>query len=373
MVDGQVAKKISINGRFLCRTPTGVDRYATELLRSVDGWYGSGAKETSGLTFEIVTPRRRCVHWIPRYIPIVQAGVSDGYFWEQCMLPMLRRDGLLVSLCNTGPVLAARHVVAIHDATPARIPGSFSKGFRTAYKILMPALGQTSRAVVTVSHFSAGEIQACYGVPNQKIHVIGNSGEHILRADCAPAIIDRLGLDGVPYVLAVATMAKHKNIQALLGVSRALFLRGIRVVLVGGDNQRIFGSTEAGLDLDIIRAGYVTDGELRSLYQSALCFVFPSIYEGFGIPPLEAMQLGCPVVASNTSALPEVLADAALYASPLDQDELFAQIMRINDDVPLRQRLVDAGRLRAANFRWDDSARALLRLCKGLLEGRRMP
>jgi glycosyltransferase involved in cell wall biosynthesis len=165
-------------------------------------------------------------------------------------------------------------------------------------------------------------------------------------------------------------MAKHKNIQALLGIADALADQHIQVVLVGGANQRVFGTSETSAESNIIRAGYVADGELKSLYESALCFVFPSLYEGFGIPPLEAMQMGCPVVASNAAALPEVLADAALYASPLDQAELLAQIVRIRDDAGLRQALVEAGRLRASRYQWDDSARALLSLCRDVLDGR---
>ena len=134
---------------------------------------------------------------------------------------------------------------------------------------------------------------------------------------------------------------------------------GIVLVAAGGGNARIFA--QAGdLNLDdrrLQRTGYVSDQQLRALYEGAACFVFPSFYEGFGLPPLEAMCCGCPVISSDRASLPEVCGDAALYCDPDDPATLAAQLRRLLDSDALAAELRQAGRQRAAGFTWDRAAR----------------
>jgi glycosyltransferase involved in cell wall biosynthesis len=133
---------------------------------------------------------------------------------------------------------------------------------------------------------------------------------------------------------------------------------GVKIVLAGGSNSRVFG----GKPLDhenLVLAGYVTDGELRALYERAECFLYPSFYEGFGLPPLEAMHCGCPVVVSRRASLPEVCGPAARYCDPDDSHDIANQVRTVLSSADLRRELVEAGRERAAGFSWADAASRL--------------
>lgn len=356
-------RKILINGRFLCRQPTGVERFATELLQIIDRWYANKSPEVDGIDCEILIPALPLMHWQPSHIPVTKVRPLRGHAWEQIMLARRQRYDALVSLCNTGPVLAANHVVAIHDATPMRVPESFSRAFRSIYRGLMPLLGRTAARVITVSDFSAREIQACYGISGDKIDVVENSGEHVLRVAADNSIISQLSLQEKPFALAVAANARHKNISILSTVAERLRLDNIAIVLVGSANNKVFDQFSGESADTIIRAGFVSDSELRALYEHAACFVFPSFYEGFGIPPLEAMQLGCPVLSSNSAALPEVLGDAALYVAPTDANGFSSAIKHLVEDEELRDSLSQLGYACAAKYSWATSARRLLAIC----------
>ena len=154
-----------------------------------------------------------------------------------------------------------------------------------------------------------------------------------------------------------------------IAIASAKISAGIAdVVIAGGANAKVFGDAGKDDDERIHWLGYVSDGELAALYQQAWAFVFPSIYEGFGIPPLEAMQWGCPVVAARAASIPEVCGDAALYFDPRNAGELVAALQRLAADDGLRQHLSDEGRKRAALFSWPQAARQVADVCRRALE-----
>lgn len=355
---------IFVNGRFLFRPQTGVDRYAVGILSAIDQLLRRG--EGNGLNFVLLAPKSASKpFWRPDNMRVLQAGVFHGQLWEQFSLPWLSRSGLLLSLCNTAPILKRNQVVTIHDATVVRHGTSFRLPFRLWYRILLPLISLMSRAVVTVSHFSENEIHQCYWTPLRKISVAYNGADHIGRLSPDRSIISRLGLSDRCYVLGVATHAAHKNIRALYALAPHLHDEPASVVLVGGGNNRVFTQNPDGDSekSELIVAGYVQDNELIALYERAACFVFPSFYEGFGIPPIEAMTLGCPVVASNTSAMPEVLGDAAIYFDPHNVDELVVSVKRVLQDRQLRDTLIEKGRERTKRYRWESGGREFLALC----------
>ena len=162
------------------------------------------------------------------------------------------------------------------------------------------------------------------------------------------------------YVLAVGNLAPYKNLRTLLAATTLERPLAAEVVLVGGSSSKVF--RDAGLELPtgVRLTGYVTDAQLRALYESAACFVFPSRYEGFGLPPLEAMACGCPVIASSAASIPEVCGDAALAFDCDDPRALRSQLDRLLGDPDLRARLADTGRLRAASYTWERAARGVL-------------
>jgi len=207
----------------------------------------------------------------------------------------------------------------------------------------------------------------CYGGDQRKIRVIPNSAEHMRRVNADDTVLDRLGLRSKSYILAVATRAKHKNLR-LLGELIRLYGKALPpLVIAGRANDQVFAK-EAMSTGTIITAGYVSDAELKALYQKASCFVFPSLYEGFGIPPLEAMQLGCPVVSSSASAMPEVLADSALFFEPTDVYGLYNVLREVLGDADAASALREKGLDRARQYSWTSSAEALVKLCREAVE-----
>ena len=173
------------------------------------------------------------------------------------------------------------------------------------------------------------------------------------------------------YLLAVASANPTKNLPALVEAFAALPAdAGLRLVIAGGSNAAVFGRTaRAADDARVVRAGAVSDAELKALYAHALAFVFPSLYEGFGLPPLEAMSCGCPVLASDAASIPEVCGDAALYFAPRDLPAMTAAMRRIAADAPLRDALRERGRRRLDAYTWEHGAADVLSHLSRLSDG----
>jgi glycosyltransferase involved in cell wall biosynthesis len=358
---------VSINGRFLGRSVTGVDRFAIEILSAIDRMHDRADDLISGLRFQIFVPPN-VTGVIPfRNIPVREVGRFNGQIWEQVDLPRAVGLGLLVSLCNTAPIFHGRQVVAIHDAATVAIPSAFSTSFRLWYRLLMPAIGWRALKILTPSVFSRSELSSHFGVEPEKIEIVSEGGEHILRAVANSTLLDRQELRQRPYVLAVSSQAVHKNFQLVLRAIENISNPPFDIVVAGGSNPRVFGKGGM-IQTDRIKwLGYVSDAELRTLYEGAMCFVFPSLYEGFGIPPLEAMNCGCPVIASRAASIPEVCGDAALYFDPHDPDELSRLLVRVAGDGLLRSEMVARGFQRAREFSWDKGARQLISICRGVM------
>jgi len=352
----------ALNGRFLTRQATGVDRFAIELMR---------ARHASGQPLPpawVPTPEppggtAAAVAAAAWPAPLHAVGRRQGHAWEQLELPRAAGERPLVNLCNTAPALREAQMVVIHDAASAANPGNYTFAFRTWYRVLLTALMRRSRVVATVSKFSADELQRHFGArrapagrPGAALEVIGEGGEHILRERADTDILRRLGLVGRRFVLAVGSRSPNKNFEGVLKALQRLPHADLLLVATGGQANAIFGKTSALADPRVVSAGYVSDAELRALYEHAACFVFPSFYEGFGLPPLEAMCCGCPVVVSRRASLPEVCGDAALYCDPDEPATLAAALARLLDSRELREDLAAAGRARAAAWTWARAA-----------------
>jgi glycosyltransferase involved in cell wall biosynthesis len=266
-----------------------------------------------------------------------------------------------VSLGNAAPLSKRDQVVTVHDAAVFANPRAFSLPFRVWYGVLLTGLGRVARAVITVSSFSEGELRRYCRIAEAKMRVTYPGKEHVSAVAADGEILWRHGLGRKPFVLAASSMSPNKNFRSVV---RAVELLGdaadFEVAIAGGANPKIFGRPEELLPGSVKYLGYVSDGELRALYENAACFVFPSFYEGFGLPPLEAMALGCPVVASYAASMPEVCGDAVLYCDPHDPADLAGQIRRLVGDEDLREDLSRRGLERAERFSWDRCARETL-------------
>lgn len=356
---------VCVNGRFLTRRMTGVDRFAIEVLTAIDNLIAAGDPCTRDLDIEVLVPPGNAPTRQFQAIPVKLAGRRQGTQWEQLELPRLVPKGsLLLNLCNTGPAFKREQVVVIHDAGTERMPTGFSRGFRWWYKVLMPLLGVRAKRILTVSKFSQAELSDVYHISPTKIAVLPEGAEHILRVPLEPDCLQRFQLGQRPYLLAVSSMAAHKNFQLVLDALDQIDEPPFDVAIAGGANARIFGIAGAARSDRVRWLGYVSDSELRTLYSSAIGFVFPSLYEGFGIPPLEAMACGCPVLAARAASMPEVLGDAALYFDPRDAAGLAEAMLRIAADGDLRAELVARGQRRLVQYSWEMAARRLLDECR---------
>jgi glycosyltransferase involved in cell wall biosynthesis len=355
-----VIRSIEINARFLTQPITGVQRFAVEMVRAIDRQLSASTAFRGRYRFRLIAPRHARSMDL-EHIPMIRVGRLGGHGWEQLELPARAGRRVLLNLCNTAPV-AARNVVTIHDAAVFAVPQAYSPAFRLWYRTLIPLLGRSALAIVTVSEFSRTELSRRAGIAPRRLDVVPQGCEHIKQPPADQGVFSRLPVSPGRYLLAVGSRSPHKNIGLLAAALPRLGEGTLPLVLAGGANPRVFGDTTATLDEGVHSAGYVTDGELRALYEGACCFVYPSLYEGFGIPPLEAMMCGCPVIVSRAAALPEVCGEAALYCDPRDPEDLAKSIRMLIQDPCRRDQLRRLGLERAQGFTWERASAMLLEI-----------
>jgi glycosyltransferase involved in cell wall biosynthesis len=349
---------IFINGRFLTQRVTGVQRFARETLRALDLLLAAG-RASSPFEFVVLAPRGTTAP-VLRRIRFERVGPFSGHVWEQITLPQASRGGLLLGFGPTGPLVKRRQIVTIHDASVHVVPHAFSRAFRIWYKLALPILAQRSACVMTVSNFSRSEVIRHFGARAQAVFVSGEGWEHVLRVVPNPAVLRAHGLRPQEYVLAVSSVAPHKNFDVVARSLRHLTDCHLKVVVVGATSERVFGCRERSESTPLEFLGHVDDSSLRALYENAAAFIHPSFYEGFGIPPLEAMALGCPVIASNAAAIPEVCGAGAWYFDPEDEADLARQIRRIFSSPDEREKLRRLARQQLQKHSWEACARVFL-------------
>ncbi|MFS0724093.1 glycosyltransferase family 4 protein [Paenibacillus sp. 1P07SE] len=348
---------IYINGRFLTHSITGVQRYAMELIRQMDAMIGEGDPAFAPYRFVILAPHGELQKLELTHIEQRQVGPLSGHLWEQLTLPLHTTDGFLLNLCNTAPLFKRSQAVTMHDAAVYAVPQTYSWAFKAWYKIVFRTVGMTARRIITCSEFSKQQLIKYVGIKEDKLQTIYHGKEHMLDTPIADGYTEAKGLER-PFVLAVSSMSPNKNFRAIVAALELIGDKDFDVVIAGGKSN-IFNETTPGGESSgrVHYLGYVAEEELRALYDKAACFVFPSFYEGFGLPPLEAMACGAPVIASGAASLPEVCGDAVLYCDPHDPQDIADQIRRVMGDPQLREELRAKGRAQAAKFSWSRCAR----------------
>lgn len=352
-------KSVVFNGRFLSRRMTGVDRFAYEVILAIDKLVGERNPVVAGLQFQIILPEKCDAVHLFKHLPVLRVGNHSGQTWEQWDLARAARGAFLVNLCNTAPFFVGKQLIVIHDAATVRVPHSYGRLFRLWYGALIPKLYRTSASVCTVSKFSKSDLALVYG-PREDVRVLTEGTEHITRIASDASVLVRHQLNGKPYVLAVSSLSPHKNFAAIVRAVELIGNADFEVVIAGGLNPKVFSQSRGGLPNFVRYLGYVTDVELKALYENASCFIFPSIYEGYGLPPTEAMACGCPVLSSSAASLPEVCGDAALYFDPTSPSDLCEKLKMVMSDSSLRKSLKDKGLARASNMTWATTAKDIL-------------
>ncbi|MBF0555900.1 MAG: glycosyltransferase family 4 protein [Nitrospirae bacterium] len=347
-------RDVVINARFLTQPFTGVQRYALEISRHLSG---------RDITF--VSPSGPVKTEASRGLNVLQYGSLQGHLWEQFdLLRYLKTNSnpLLFNLTQTSPYLYKPFVLTLHDISFLKNPEWYARGVRRLYSALMPGLAGKALKIITSSCFSKGEIIKYLNIQESRIEGIGGAVKEGFSEKAKEGFSAPLG----DYILAVSSLNPRKNLYNLIRAFKACRFDGIKLVVVG-DTSNVYPGSHCDLigkmiDDNIRLINYVTDEELAALYNKALFFAYPSLYEGFGIPLLEAFACKCPVMASNTSAMPEVCSDGAYYVNPYDVDSISSGLKVMVEDAALRQNLVEKATQRAAQFSWRVSAAACLKI-----------
>ncbi len=287
------------------------------------------------------------------------------HLWEQVVLPWVARRDLLVNLAGSAPAMARRQICMVHDAAVFDRPAAYTHAFVIWYRWLFRRLARRALKLLTVSSFSRERLAAHLHLDAARFGIVPNGGDHFDAVAADASVLAQHGLAGKRFLLAVGSANANKNLPALVSAFAALPPEAdLRLVIVGGRSGQVFADAASSADASdppgLLRLGAIDDAALKALYQHATALVFPSLYEGFGLPPLEAMACGCPVAAARAGATAEVCGEAALYFDPESVDEMSAAFHTLLIDAPLRERLRAAGFARVANFRWSDAAEALL-------------
>ncbi len=367
--------RIGIDARFFGGEQSkGLGRYTQKLIEYI-------AQEDNDNEYVIFVQQEAFDNWsIPNknIIPILAP-----YKWytmaEQLFMPLkihqAKVDLMHFPHFNVPLFYRGRFIATIHDLIIIHYPTERAttlgpllyKVKHLAGRIVMRHAARNSTHIITVSEYSKKDIMEYYKIPEEKITVTYEAAE-VHGAGCSTAhgkeVLEKFGIEK-PYFLYIGNAYPHKNLERLLEVVHTLKERGEgqpgwRLVFVGKSDyfyKRLKQETWAkNIDKHIIFTGFVPDVELPCLYQNATAFIFPSLIEGFGLPPLEAMLYGVPVLAANSSCLPEVLGDAALYFDPTEISGIIKTIKQVEEDVSLRDSLVERGKAQVARYSWSSMA-----------------
>lgn len=345
-----------VNGRFLTQKATGVHKYAFELCNKL---------HEMGVDFYVAIPQKINADYKFKF-KTVKCGRFETHLWEQISLPNYlkkQKNPLLISFSGCGPLNYSNQIMTIHDVSHERHPEWFSKNYCRFYGFMMPRIGQKAHAVMTVSNYSKQEIVDTLHILPEKIHVIHGDVPFENKPSEDEILNDQLPNDAEKYILTVSSMDPRKNFIRLVESFNNIEDKSIKLYIVGmqfkafntPDLQKLTGK-------NIVLAGYIDDDALQKMYKNALFSIYPSLYEGFGLPPLESMTYGCPVMLSNIPALKEISGDAGLYVDPLNVEDMTDKMNMLVSDNELRLNLRIKGLEQVKKYSWGKSAKQVLDL-----------
>ena len=348
-----------INGRFLARPLTGVERYAREVITALDTKLDQLPNVVAPVT--LLAPNGTKCDLPLKFITYATRGNARGHFWEQTTLAVVARNSILINLCNSAPLFHPNNFVVFHDAAVYRYPGDFSVLYRYYHQILGVGLARAA-SIGTVSSFSQRELAQTLNLDATSIPIIRNGSEHLASMKVAKLdAIAEIDLRETRFFLTVGTFSTRKNLDIVASALRRIDRHDFRVLVVGGTNKKIFGRANISPDPRLVILGRRSDAELAALYRNAVGLVFPSRYEGFGIPPLEAFSLGCPVIAASGPTTREICADAAEFFDPDDANGLSKIMMERLNEHSVKANWAEMGIKQANRYRWSEAAESLWR------------
>jgi len=346
-------KTFIINGRFLTQKLTGVHRYAFEICCAL---------HQLGFEFILLSPQNILSNYDCPF-EVIKIGKFSSHIWEQLELPYYinrhYKDSVLINFTGLGTLLHKNNISTIHDLSFLENPAWFSFWYYHFYKFLTPLIAKKAIKIITVSEFSKKELIDKLNIKEEKISVVYNA--------VSDKLINSKSVSNESYILSVSSIDPRKNFIRLIEAYNLLKNKSYKLIIVGKKNK-IFRDFDVKTQHNnqIIFTGYVSDSELADLYRNATIFVYPSLYEGFGIPNLEAMNNECPVITSRIPPHLEVCQDAALYFNPEDINDIAKQIDLVLDNSDLREKLIIKGKMQVQKFGWRESAKQILNIISTL-------
>lgn len=297
---------------------TGVQRFAYETTRALD--------ETSGdaVEYTLVVPKN-CAIDIPRFkhIKCIRTRMRSGLIWEQILLPLIAKKdkASLLNLCNSAPAIKPDYV-CVHDVLFCTMPSTFSLSFVLWYKILMKSYGRRAKHIFTVSKTSASQINSYYPELHGRMSVVTNGWEHFKRIDPDYSIVSTVGQ---PYYFSLGSLTKNRNIEWLLETAK--LNKSARFVIAGGVTSNALKRQGFDTPNNVMFLGRLSDAEIKALMKECEAFISPSLYEGFGVPPLEALSCGTQIIISNIDVYKEVYGESAHYIDPSKPCENISSVL----------------------------------------------
>ena len=338
-------RPLFVNTKILQYPTTGVQRYLLELLSELE----------NHLHPVQPAPRREGMR---------------GHLWEQTELLARTASGVLWSPSNTGPIFHPRQVLTIHDVTPLDHPEWMGGQFAMWYRFLTPKLAGTVKHILTDSDYSKQRILYHTQVSPDKVTVIPCGVDRSFHPRAQEEVKMQLSALNLPcehYILSLGSLEPRKNTARLLEAWRDIQNRidpKLWLVVVGAKGrQGVFSDLNLGeTPARVHFTDHLPGSLLPVIYSGAVVFIYPSLYEGFGLPPLEAMASGVPVITSNTTSIPEVVGDAAIMVDPSSTRDIAQAMLRVLENEELKRRLSSAGLMRAQRFNWRDAANRTLNI-----------
>jgi glycosyltransferase involved in cell wall biosynthesis len=363
--------RIGVDGRM--HAHSGIGRYVTSLLRNFPSTH------VKHLQFVIYSSEK----FFEAAFEHIKTKSKPLSFSEQFDLP-IKKFGKGLDLFHSPqfniPVLSGiPQVTTIHDCAYSRFPQEFSSLLdRCLYTLMFRLSLQRSTRIIAVSHATKHDIQKIYGISGDKISVVheGVDKQFFEERPSDPEFTGTTCILEPPFMLFVGIPRPRKNLERIL---RAFSLamnridKRTKLVIAGPEDNRFLDikrlAVELNIDSSLVLAGRVSEHELRSLYRSAQCLLFPTLYEGFGLPMLEAMACSTPVIASSMPAHNEIAGEAALFVNPLDIEEIADAIAKMAEDSRLREQLILKGKERIELFSWENCAKQTLSVYDRVLNG----
>jgi glycosyltransferase involved in cell wall biosynthesis len=349
-------RAIIFNGKFYSGQLNGVHRVADRLIREVD-LILQKTPVAERPDVQLMLPRLRT--WTPelKAISLTEQRLGHTQLWEQLILPLKARGAVLVNLCNLAPLAATNKLLLLHDVQFLFPDNGYPPRQRWGHRLLTPWMMRSSAQPMTVSQYSRAMIDLTAQCPRARVDVLYNGADHIIDVEAADLPME-WNLQKRPYVLIFGSTKGYKNVDIVFKAFRSNLLADATLVVIGqGEAEH----RRAGFipPTNALFVGTVSDTILRRLYEGAICLAMPSRTEGFGLPPLEAMYLGCPAVVAPAGAMPEIYHDAVSYAGVDDPDDWARAISRLMVDTVYRSEKIRDGICRAQQFTWKRSGSAL--------------